>query len=411
MKDIYLDQSWDVTEPRMIRLSTTISGCNSPDSFTSQTLGSPRVYSKCAWKRGYVNRNWRAQQALGLDVSSPYELRTVTYIPGYQQVLTVARNGCAVYSSTCSGVFAFDAFQGAMLADDDPTDQRALKKLKSRLSDSVGMMQAMPPIAEARELGKTFKFLSSSALDILKVLVDIKRTRGKSAFKYASEAWLNWSFAIKPTLSDIEQLGRSIDAFIRQNTLVNVRKTGSAEREWTTRYALQQQTSFTGQSNIVARCEHSIRYSYVAGVNATLRSAEDYGLCSQFGVSVPMLVPTMWELTAFSWLFDYFTNVGDFLEDTFQAENFKTVYCTRTRKYECVTTWEVPPAVGPYILGSSVTGPSTTARVLTVTRTPLSIIPPTRLYLKTEDQLAKNGVNKVLNLLAVLMSGRVPYQT
>ena len=155
------------------------------------------------------------------------------------------------------------------------------------------------------------------------------------------------------------------------------------------------------------RLQHRLSYRYTAGYKLPFRSSNDYSVGKRYGLEIGALVPTLWELTAFSWLFDYFTTMGDYLEDTFITDLAQPIYVVLTKKYTCSGRYDVLPAVGSWVKSSYIEGEQSTFDWTFVKRSSSGISVPNRqLRFKTADEIGKNAVNKVLNLSSILVGGK-----
>jgi len=109
-----------------------------------------------------------------------------------------------------------------------------------------------------------------------------------------------------------------------------------------------------------------------------------------------------WEFIPFSWIGDYFTTAGSYLEDVFYSPPGSTIYVTLNRKYtytsECALThiaWK-----GGKVLDQK----SGLARVsfFSFDRQKLSSLPHRDLRFKTMDEVGLGSIKKLLNLAALL---------
>jgi len=284
-------------------------------------------------------------------------------------------------------------------------DQQALLDLKRKLKKQIGSFDSLAPIGELRECRGLIRGLANSATGIVKTLVDIKKTRGGSAFKYASEAWLNWSFGVKPMISDVKKLATAIAKF-QQRSDRNIVITGNASTDWISGQLGFGLTGARGASvNSRRSSHHTLSYRYTASFNLLLSSANNYGAADHFGFDVPSLVPAAWELMAFSWLLDYFSTMGDFLDDAFSSPSANSVYVVQTRKYTMesdIDQWFVPDS-GTIILNQ--TRGTHHVRYFEFQRTPFSALPRIAVRFRTLDEIGKGGVNKLLNLVSLVGTG------
>jgi hypothetical protein len=288
----------------------------------------------------------------------------------------------------------------------------AVKRAKRKLSDVVPQKQLLAPVAELRELRGMIAQFAQFSYKWVTVLADIKRTKGKSAYKFASNAWLSYSFGAKPFLSDIDEITKSVIAFMERRDLVDL-VTGSAKKTWKTRAVSElgnKPIGYAARADIDMVHTLSYRYTYAYAIN--WRSANDYTALDHLGLTVPALIPTLWELTAWSWLLDYFGTVGQWLDDTLISDPTRCIYCVVNRRYTVkfnvhlyhynTAPWNTnvvglggEPGVGG-------------ADYYYFRRDALPTLPNRILRFKTLKEIpgADGGVNKLLNLVSLLLARR-----
>lgn len=313
----------------------------------------------------------------------------------------------------CSGsmTWSSDLTYPTMLVqeqDDDALRDLALARLKRKLSSRSNQMNTLVPLVELRQFRGLITSLTFLTTDLFHALLKIKKSKGKSAAQFAAHAWLTYSFAANPTLSDIKQLASTIHDVLNKSGGEAFTDYGVAKKQWKSRSPTWQHSSLYGcNSDITVIGNHKLSYRYVAGYNTPLRSANNYNAMQDFGLEIGSLVPALWELTAFSWLADYFGTFGDYLEDTFTSEPNKTFYVNLTKRYTMEGQWDIgPPKNGmPKLTTQSSREGSKFIWDLTE-RTALSSLPTRALRLKTADEIGKNAMNKLLNLGSILVGGR-----
>jgi hypothetical protein len=114
---------------------------------------------------------------------------------------------------------------------------------------------------------------------------------------------------------------------------------------------------------------------------------------------------------AYSWVWDYFTTVGAFLDDVFTSDPSKCIYCVKSELYTAevvgtvrATANRAYPATTKY-WEDYVDDAVFTGKYFNFQRTPLAKLPNRALRFKTVDEIGFNAVNKVLNLASVLIQG------
>lgn len=228
-------------------------------------------------------------------------------------------------------------------------------------------------------------------------------------FGFASKRWLEYNFGVRPLLADID------NGF---NALAN----WNYDREYSTKKFFgvakkRQHSSSVPSSNNETfinysyckhyRIEEYTEYTaYIGGAfTIDLHSAEDYGLAQHLGVTLENVFPTVWELIPYSWIVDYFTTAGAYLEDVFTNDPCDTRYLYKTQfiKYNRKVQHQLT-AINNAIIESSMLNHTSEMSLIKVVRTPLSSLPVRELRIKSADEIAVNSVGRLLNLVAVLAS-------
>jgi hypothetical protein len=296
--------------------------------------------------------------------------------------------------------FADVVSNSGFVGDDPALSDLALTRLKRKLKKQIGSFDSLVPLAEIRDLRTTVSGIAELTTTLVKELIDIKRSRGKSAFRYASKAWLTYGFGVRPMLSDADSLCKAVASYL-ERTDRSVRLVGSAQRDW-----VSYGTNFSVTSNKLGALNnrwalhHTLSYRWIALFYLPLKSANNYGAGTHFGVTLPSVLPAAWEATAFSWVVDYFVNVGEFLEDRFTSPPGETVYVLRDLRYTVdgdATSWHTPSKV----LTSS--GGDMSFRFFYFWRQPQgTTLPHVGLRVRSVDEVGKFGVSKLLNLVSIL---------
>lgn len=357
------------------------------------------------------DRNWKVKIAKRLNASLPYRRvqtdivnnmswnSTFRWRPDYTQWGSSFSN--AMYGLPSS-------FVGSQ--DSDLRDV-ALVRLKRKIQSHSGSMNLLVPIAELSELRGTIRVMAELSVTLLKELAEIKRSRGKSAFKYASRAWLSYSFGMSPLISTTKSVSESIVQFLERRDH-NAVLTGTAVKDWVSSVPLTSRGSGAPGSTLWSSSElrHKLSYKWTGGFHFPVSAANNYDAMDHFNIKLPALIPTAWELTPFSWIVDYFVNVGPFLDDVFVANPGNCTYLTCTRRYEVQgvqqDSYALQAELSPnFTVMTSQHGARSTWRHFDLERTVHSSVPMISLRFKTADEIGMHSINKLLNLASVLGSG------
>lgn len=335
----------------------------------------------------------------GIDATTPYTREETRVIPGVVSSHSLQKWGGQDVDSYRRQTFAGYALP-TKIYNLSSLINEASNRLKSKLRQEVGSSNQLVNLVELREMPRTIKTAANSALTLLDAVASSKR-RGENLRKWASDQWLNWSFGIAPTLSAIDDLSSSIAKRLERD--FTHKDYGVAKREW-----LESRTGTSSGSHHTIY-NFSGQFKYTASVKITacyrfnLTSANNYTTGKHFGFDISKVVPTVWELVPFSWLVDYFTTAGQFLDDTFSSDPGQAKYIVQNTKLiiEGSITPRVDKQFPRTVILSQVAKPAKYEHYR-FTRSPLTKLPRAQLRIRTADEVGKNAVNKLLNLTSIL---------
>lgn len=358
-----------------------------------------------------VNPNWKVKVLQRVDASSPRSMRKLIYAQGHYTASSAGvfkSNGVDVrWSGQGYNQPYIDPTTYFSLADDVSLRDLALKRLKSKLANRTNQINLLIPVAELRDLHSLIHAVALSGIDLVNALIAIKKSKGASVFQFASHAWLNWSFAIAPTLSEIQAVCASIDTFM---TAQGSKFTdyGVAKKSWFTSARPSVTCCFGMTDSADMQIMNSLSYRYTCGYHPKVKSANDYGVGAHFGLEFGAMIPAVWELTPFSWLLDYFATMGDYLEDTFVSDSVNTIYVNLGKKYTATGRINFS-SVGLKSVGCVSASCGSTPgefEFVAFDRTLYSQLPSRQLRFKSADEVAKGAVNKLLNLASILIGSK-----
>lgn len=375
------------------------------------------VYENGGWqsvKTTNSNPLWLKKVLSGVDASTAYS-RTETSCEYLRRALGISQLISPTYSNVPQ-IFVSDLQILRGLPDVNVTDatlrDQALKRVKRRINNMTETYQSLIPLAELRELRGLIGSFTQVTTDTVKMIAELKRTKGKSLFSHVSKLWLTYSFGVRPMMADMQDLSNSIWAYLTKGDIKKSKVSGKAKKEWV---SMNDWQTTTGIGLMSARYrsskQHYLSYRFVGAWNFNLRSDSDYSALAHFGVTPPALVPALWETTLLSWVVDYFTTVGDFLEDQFIGHAGQSVYFVENRMYRCIAVGDVDhtipnsTATDKWSWKYNFPGGHKTTR-FEFSRTPLASLPSRILRWKTMDETGLNAVTKLLNLAAVGLTRR-----
>lgn len=348
-----------------------------------------------------LDPNWKVKVAKKQDATNPYTLRV-------HEGRSMRLSGISFYKqfNVESSGFTVNV-PGITLTEwsDTSTQELALKRLKAKISDNVGFYNAAVPIAELKELRQSAVSLVESTADVFNKIharLVQRRIVGKSYRRALADAWLQWSFGIKPLLGTLSDANEAISKFLTGTDHV-VKLTGSAFLQ---RNAGSRSPGSTGLYGApytgYAQGFDQLFYKYTGSFDLKVNSSNDYSASNVFGLNPSSILPTLYELTPYSWMLDYFTSVGDYLNDTFTVAPGSTIYLSLTRT--CISAQTLTAAYNPIVgvfMKYEHVDPGH-RRMKFVQRTKLTSLPHIGLRIKTLGEIEKNAASKVANLLSVL---------
>lgn len=223
---------------------------------------------------------------------------------------------------------------------DSDAKQLARKKMFNKVNRMNQSSQGLVSLGELRETLRMLRnpaksLFDSARQDYLNTVRKMKRSNPRNWAKGLSGAWLEWSFGVKPLVHDLNDV---VDAFDRWNSdLARFRplsSSGTKERHVSQTGPYQWSPTWhnLGFGGYQQQYLHQ-RYRYRALYVRERSKIEAYptwrGLQQELGLTLENFVPAVWELMPWSFLVDYFVNVGEILEQSF-TDTSALKYCNET---------------------------------------------------------------------------------
>jgi hypothetical protein len=253
--------------------------------------------------------------------------------------------------------------------------------------------------------------INGLGMETFKALLAAKKSKGKSISKQFANIWLGFGFGVNPLLQDIKS---ATDSILHYVTRVDRRIviTGTASRDYSSgkNNAISSSDYISAHSSLgwFLSSNHVQSVRYTAGLNLDVRGGSNYSMPDHLGLKVEALPSILWELTPYSWAFDYFSTVGSWLDDTFYTLPVTVVYLSKSYKYQCRTT-AFPKAINVPGSTSTLGGSASEGIYTSFSRVKQAPVLPTRsLRIKSVDEIASNGLTKLLNLGSVIAGRRGP---
>lgn len=295
-------------------------------------------------KAGTDNRGWRARVKAGYQAGSNYSTSRYDLILHREGFINSSEryfdnlgmpqnsrilNHLGIYFGVDT---AFNHYQGVT----SQQENEALTKLYSRIRSESSGANGLLVFAELRE---TLHMLRNPAEALRKMtvgLIDnlniqrsiVMRTRQRKSetmksfsnrrremmVKGFSGSWLEYQFGVLPFLSDVEDIAKTAYAHItqpRKRTRITARST---ELSATQSYN-EVETQISANVRLFSTEVRSGRsgVQYIVGMAPSVIGPDRplARLSQSFGLTIENFVPTVYEIIPYSFLIDYFSNLGD----------------------------------------------------------------------------------------------------
>lgn len=233
---------------------------------------------------------------------------------------------------SCGALYAFEDFRGpwALLrrnADMDGVSARNYLERNYLISDAdvasavsvaatscwgKSAQHTASILQDVAEIGKTISMLRDPLQTTSKFLSKIQKGRkgigklsGKDFIDYANNQWLQYRFGIRPLVSSV------------QGVLKELSKPHGMHRNTArANYSLQGRSSSVGATNLagIIKFDFALTWTEDVTVRAGVLTEENISIAQGLGVDAAGMLQLPWELVPFSFVADWFANVGDYLE-------------------------------------------------------------------------------------------------
>jgi len=307
-------------------------------------------------RSGQAVPEWRKKIRDGVDASSPYNLDAVRVVRRVPIAASASGRKASrlVLSSSFDGFYQAPGTVAHLSVDTTAARNEALGKAYKRLSETRTQMQGLTFLGELgetiRQLRRPFAGIVSYANSHLnrwggryKHAVYTKDSR---ALDIASDSWLEFSFGIKPLVSDAQAAAEALARFKEDISFERTRLTAGGFR--VAQSGSRSATVYSDSHIVGYDVDHrltrvDVRYIIAAAYAAEVISDSDRFL-DLFGLTPDQILPTAYELLPWSWLADYFTNTGSILSAYSQSQA-AVRYVVRTERVHTLATYTYSPDV------------------------------------------------------------------
>jgi hypothetical protein len=366
---------------------------------------------------GDYNPRWRDQVAKGLSATTnaigtlvDFRPDNIDYILSLKskQVAGQYQNSQAIGDSI---PYAFpQSFAQAPASLVTNVTNRAIRKFLDACDaarSSIELGQDLGEIGEtirgiAHPLQSLREFTFSHLSRVLKLTKTVKHKASLS--KMVADTWLEYRFGWRPLALDIGQAY----ADLTNNNHFNIQPVHGGAFD-TFPIGTTNRVHTLGCGNFNIRTGLSITGSYYVGFKGGVKTGQAngrIGLMQNMQLDLPHFVPTIWDLLPYSWIVDYFVNVGDIMHALcFNFNNLswgqKTTRITNDYVYDNGMEFNFSPTFWT-VNSQSTSGGNPSASIVSFTRGALSA---SDLYPGVQFTLPLGSLRPWENL-AALFAGR-----
>ncbi|DAD51846.1 TPA_asm: maturation protein [ssRNA phage Esthiorhiza.4_2] len=301
----------------------------SPDKFNSRSGGSSKDWKRAIAQRisastGYSVEHWEVEKEPGYCIFDyTYKVTGRTYYNRILQDLTGFTNWPPFYAGDISDI-----------------DDQARTQFLSRCFRAQHTFQGGVFLGELREAVHMIRHPLDSLVGGMQQYLNALRRRkrkgighGRRLQKMIADTWLEYVFGWGPLLSDIDSGAQALaNATTYRAPTKHV--IGSAKKSEVVHGTYSDVISPDNQYYFVSYkpiTKTEVEVKYIGGVYAKAGGDGISSNLADFGVDMRSFLPTLWELIPYSFLVDYISNVGQFVEGlSFMTSDL--IYVTRTLK-------------------------------------------------------------------------------
>jgi len=282
--------------------------------------------------------DWREKVRTGRDASSPFSSdrnELLSMSEGFGAFS--AKSGASSLTQDCTGFF--QTGPGVTVTHlntgTNEAEATALQKTYAKLRSEYQRLNSAAVVAEGLDVMRQFGRPAEAILELTnrhinRLYLEGRGLKGSTAFRriqfaqILARTWLEYSFGLAPLIADSVAVA---EALARWNEEVADPETsGDRLRSRISSRGTQELSSLSsGGYQPIANChlryglrtkkDTSYRVQYVCGLNSShiADSGSNDRLIQLLGFKPENWVPGIWEWVPWSWLADYFTNIGQIL--------------------------------------------------------------------------------------------------
>lgn len=332
------------------------------DGSETETSVGPSYQKSTNRRIGRQNPRWKEQVKRGLDATTPFEgweysrsPRSAYFIQVYHGVHPpYTPLGSETEIQTAQGIRARGLPGSPSGLSEVKANNEALKQLVRKITSKQNTFQGSVFVGEmlqtiklisnpAGTLRKSVDYYLRDTRNTVKRLKKSAKRLGKKRHRAAitnaiRDTWLEYQLGWAPLLSDIDSGAQALAESTTQYwdpTFESVRAVGVDEsRLYQGKYSIPNAQIAYFEADMFSTSRVTVRYISCIGVGSYQLSN-----LKRVGFAPSDFLPTVWELIPYSFVIDYFTNIGDIIQAASLARS-SVRWTVKTVRKENINSFE-----------------------------------------------------------------------
>jgi len=300
--------------------SSSVTGSNNPRWRDQVRQGINATTVRNGWRQEILEHSWYSYENSVRTTLDPYGTRTPSWDTTYRHSGRIG--------------LTFPGLPNAPQGVKTSAWNRAVARFIAECESVRSSVESGQDLAEWKQSAASLRKPMSSLQDhVLGYLYGCKKLRGKALspknlLKTVSDSYLEFAFGWKPLALDIGDALVGLQNLHNHPDLVPVKghaRIAYAGIDGPAGYPSGGTLKVTG--SFLSKSEYSVR---IKGACRSGSANGSIGMGQALQLDLPHFAPTLWNLLPYTWIVDYFTNIGDIIEAvSFQRSNI-TWACATT---------------------------------------------------------------------------------